>query len=628
MNPYENRIDLRPPAMLSVGITGHRSVGLEGPAACAISASFDELFSKLMRGLNAAIARDSSLFSGAPPVLWLVGMAAEGADLLSARSARSMGAHIGCVLPYSFDEYKADFTTASALKLADELIAGATATFVLPGTRAEGNRAYERANETILANIEILIAVWNGRPASGRAGTGDVVQAAIAGRIPVIIIDPEDPKQLKLLRSPRDEEFENPIAIDLAPKPLADDLAALVAEIVLPPRAHAARRGLVDLMREQPRRWSIRFEYPLLLDVFGVRKRTPDTTVHARPAAAATAAHGTFMDRVAATPAVAGQLAELGRVTNYVDHLASHYALMFRSSTTSGFLAIIIAALISSLSMVAFPDITGASIGAQLAVNALVLADERFRERRRWHERWLDYRLIAERLRLLCFLHPLGLGLERMRAPGGGLDQSWVQWYIYRTERGLGAPTGEMLGPVVAGMWRQLVDAEIPEQTGYHRKNFGQLGDLERRLTRAATIALYLTFAVAALFAIWAYAVNGFESVSWRPFAIVILFVLPAMTAAFSGLRADADLVRLVERSAMTISALARLRRAAHSRSPNYDRVVALARRIAVITGQELSEWRFVLESRRARVRQRNILGRARFSAKLRRWLFASGTRR
>ena len=47
------------------------------------------------------------------------------------------------------------------------MLEGADAQFVLPGGPAEGARSYERANEVIAANIDVLIAVWDEQRASG-----------------------------------------------------------------------------------------------------------------------------------------------------------------------------------------------------------------------------------------------------------------------------------------------------------------------------------------------------------------------------------------------------------------------------------------------------------------------------
>ena len=98
------------------------------------------------------------------------------------------------------------------------------------------------------------------------------------------------------------------------------------------------------------------------------------------------------------------------------------------------------------------------------------------------------------------------------------------------------------------------------------------------------------------------------------PIAILVFFVLPAMAAAFNGIRAAADLGLLAERSAMMAAALARLRRVILSTPMNYDGVAVAAVRSAGIMGDELGEWRFVLESRRARARRLRTSWRSRFS--------------
>jgi hypothetical protein len=62
--------------------------------------------------------------------------------------------------------------------------------------------------------------------------------------------------------------------------------------------------------------------------------------------------------------------------------------------------------------------------------------------------------------------------------------------------------------------------------------------------------------------------------------------------------------VRLAERSAAAAVALARLRRAIDAVAPTYDRVAVAAMRAAATMAGELSDWRFVLERRRARARR------------------------
>jgi hypothetical protein len=297
-----------------------------------------------------------------------------------------------------------------------------------------------------------------------------------------------------------------------------------------------------------------------------------------------------------------------------IDSLANHYGRLYRSSTASEFLLTIMAALFSALAFILLPFIVGISVIVQVLVNGLVLLDSTTRTTQRWQERWLDYRVIAERLRCVRFLQPLGLGVSQSSAPFRRHRESWVEWYVRRYQRGLDPPDGTIQTTDIARFAKQLADREIPEQLKYHRANFRQVGLLDRRLSAAARIALASTIVVAGLCGISAYYFGGTARVPWMPVAIILFFVLPAVAAAFNGIRAAADLIRLAERSAMMAAALTRLRRAILSMPMNYDRAAVAAVRTAGIMSDELGEWRFVLESQRARAQHKRLLGRSWFS--------------
>ncbi|MGZ3329830.1 MAG: hypothetical protein ACXU85_21995, partial [Xanthobacteraceae bacterium] len=165
----------------------------------------------------------------------------------------------------------------------------------------------------------------------------------------------------------------------------------------------------------------------------------------------------------------------------------------------------------------------------------------------------------------------------------------------------------------VARFAQRLVDTEIPEQLKYHHANFRQLGLLDRRLAAAARFSLGAAIVVAALYGLSAYVFTDIDADTWKPIAIVVFFVLPAMATAFNGVRAYADLARLSERSAIVAAALTRLRRIIQSTPISYDRLTVAAARLANIMGDELTEWRFMLESRWARTHRAHKLGRSWF---------------
>ena len=278
----ERSIDLLPRAVLAVGITGHRDLSARQNAP-AIAVTLDTLFADLSRAVRTAAQGQFAYFAKADPFVRAVTMAAEGADLLGAQAAQAAGSAVVCVLPFPFDAYQRDFSSPAAAGIARSVLEGADAQFVLPGAPAEGARSYERANEVIAANIDVLIAVWDEQRASGRAGTGEMVQSAIARRIPVILITPDEPTQPKLLAAPDDEELERPIAFDLPRKPLDADLSRFVSQILSPPLRRSSRQGLIDFLEEKDNYRNIRFEYQFLLKLFGVGRITKASAIDVHP---------------------------------------------------------------------------------------------------------------------------------------------------------------------------------------------------------------------------------------------------------------------------------------------------------------------------------------------------------
>jgi hypothetical protein len=584
-------VDLRPAPVLAIGVVGHRRIGVESEAAQAVEATLARVLREVDALFRKTVAAERPFFSEAEPVLRVVGTAADGSGLLAARAVRELGAELACILPFGPEDYEKDFSTPAARALAKEIIGAAGAVFILPGTREEGAHAYERANDLVLSNIDLLVAVWDGARAAARAGTGDVVQAAVASGIPVIVIPPPPlvgdlgaRAAPKLLLAPGDDQLENAVATDL-PGASLDSLPGLLRDIVAPPPRADKRQGLADLYREQPGQQPRRYEYELLLKIFAVKR------VQVR----AVATSSEKINEPPSSPA----LAQLKLRTDAVDSFGIYYGNLFRSSNTSAFLLIIFAAFFSAILSNVFFDRFGVWIFGQLVVTALVLFDAAIGAKRRWHERWLDYRLIAERLRCLLFLHPLGLGLDRAFGLSWRPKQSWAEWYVRRSERALGAPAGEMRPADLARIAPWLADVEIAGQINYHRRAFRRLRLLEQRLAKAARVVLYVT-PVAAVIGVWAVKPTDHRA---QLIASLILFALPAVTGAFNGLRAEADLVRLAERSAAAAIALARLRRAIDAAAPTYDRIAVAAMRAASIMAAELTDWRFVLERRRARSR-------------------------
>jgi hypothetical protein len=112
---------------------------------------------------------------------------APGADQVFARAVLELGGKVEVVLPAM--DYR-EKLKPERLSAYDELIAKADIVSVLP-FMLSGRQAYVAATERMLASVELLVAVWDGEPAGGRGGTGDVVEHARATGVPVVVIWPD-----------------------------------------------------------------------------------------------------------------------------------------------------------------------------------------------------------------------------------------------------------------------------------------------------------------------------------------------------------------------------------------------------------------------------------------------------
>jgi hypothetical protein len=100
---------------------------------------------------------------------------AEGADRLVARRVLCRpGAQLGAVLPLTKLDYMTDFESEQSreefLALLDE--AGTVIEMAASGSRTE---AYEKAGRYVVEHSDVLVAVWDGLPSLGRAGTAEIV---------------------------------------------------------------------------------------------------------------------------------------------------------------------------------------------------------------------------------------------------------------------------------------------------------------------------------------------------------------------------------------------------------------------------------------------------------------------
>jgi len=241
------------------------------------------------------------------------------------------------------------------------------------------------------------------------------------------------------------------------------------------------------------------------------------------------------------------------------DALASDYASRYRSSYVWIFVLGTFAVIFGALALVCsllqpdaiFGVLTVIFVLTELVALCLILSLVLFGIRRSWHEHAIEFRLLAELCRKQLALAPLGWTLRLPAFDAAVTDRAaWVAWLFAADQRAAPLPTG-MLAKAVQDS--TSLDSLIKEQCDYHtnRQNVAEAAG-----HRLAQWGEYLFAAV--LVCVVAKLLVGLPSlaVSFSLFATV----LPAVSAAFVGIRAYAELQLLAERSRYMVAELKRAR--------------------------------------------------------------------
>ncbi|WP_441286189.1 hypothetical protein ACSRUE_27525 [Sorangium sp. KYC3313] len=151
---------------MRIGITGHRHLG----------GSDDR------KGVHAEIS--ARLRERARPGDEALSSLAIGADQIFAQAALEAGLRLHAVVPC--EGYDATFSPEE-LQGYEALLTAATevTTLAFP---IPSEIAFEAAGRWIVDHCDAVIAVWNGCPASGRGGTGDIVDYARSKNVQLVVI--------------------------------------------------------------------------------------------------------------------------------------------------------------------------------------------------------------------------------------------------------------------------------------------------------------------------------------------------------------------------------------------------------------------------------------------------------
>jgi hypothetical protein len=618
--PPSPTLALRP--RIRVGVSGHRvspklPPGAEGP----VRASVDRVLAAIVeatvaivrsplwpRETDAQAAKSGDLENAAS--FAVVSSLAEGSDRIVAEAGRAAGFELEAVLPFTRSEYAHDFATPESRAAFDRLLGQARTVFELGGPAEARPRAYEAAGYVMLANSDLLIAVWDGREAEGIGGTAQIVNRAVANGIPVVWIDPAKPTAWQLSRRRPGETPPAHARARHADSFHAADAAAVgraIGDILAPPPQAQAQSALQQYLSERERRWNLCPWFPLLLWIFAGRRprwdefRLPDVLAETEPR---------WRDYFDAMPDDRAQRPTIRDVLlpafGMADRLAVYYSLVYRGAYVFSFLFAAVAVAFALCGIFTHDLITkSVLVAAELAVIAAILVTWLYGYRRQWHRRWLDYRRLAECLRHIRILAPVGAD-GPIDPPGRYLnadDQDWVDWYTRSLRRHIPLPSCTVDADYVRAVRDAVCSTEISGQLRYHAGNAGRIEKLDRRMHHSGQWLFGATGILCLLFLIFAAVATRMDSAHayiGRAMELFTFFtaLLPTLGAAVGAIHVQGDFKTVAEQSKRTAARLAVVDKILADEPPAFARLAGSIETASDVMMADVLEWQIVFRTR------------------------------
>ena len=587
---------------LRVGVSGHRAAPkLPTDAIPHIRKSVDFIVEVISEATRKAAAE----LSDKPATLAIVSALADGADRIVAEAGLAAGYSLEAILPFARAEYVHDFDTSPESSRAfAELTSRAFSVFEIDGNPQDRPRAYEAAGFVMLANIDLLIAIWDGKPEDGLGGTGQIISRAIADGIPVFRIDPLRPDALQsswpgLGGLPP----ANAVIGDVFRSATSHEIGNTVRDILLPPPQKEAAGSLAVFLGESMRTWTFCPWYTLLLYFFTgrcIRRSDFNISYTNAPGQWRNYFDGIPSDR-AQRPAIESILLPAYRAA---DNLAVYYANIYRSAYVFNFLFAAVAVILA-LGGIFVHELRLKSylVAAELLVISAVLVTWLLGHRSQWHRRWLEYRRLAESLRQMRILAPLGLGGPAQR-PKPSLDgQDWSSWYAWSVRRLLPLPDCGIDVAYLTAVRDVTRSDELASQMTYHSKNAALIERLDERMHRSGHILFALTAVICLTFVI-SESLFDFQNHSYAGTDIIldlltfVTALLPMLGATLGAINVQGEFATVREQSERTSRRLAILDLALQNEELTFARLCDRVEKTSDVMMADVDEWQTVFRTR------------------------------
>jgi len=604
----------KPRLTLRVGITGHRPNKLPKADLPRIERQLRDAFAAIEAAVAKAYDANKAVYANVPAAdqpattkpyrIRLISGFAEGADQMAVAVCPADWI-VEAILPFPKDEYLKDFEKSAAddnRDVRDDLLKGlarASVVTELP-TPQERNQGYVQCGNFLLRQIDVLIAVWDGSPPKP-GGTGAVAQEARDGGIPVIWIATDGEQPTALIESFRDD---TPVRAGEGWS--EQTLQATLAPILAAPSADALgqRSPRVRLEQFYAETWpaATRASSFDLLKRWTTGQRPLRLTLETEPRETFIARFSQFVDEAPAAGTLSQRLKDVVAPRHaWADALAVHFSHLYRNAYVLSYLLAAAAVLIAVIgAYVENPILKLVLVALELFVIVAIIQLVRYGSKNAWHERWIDYRLVAESLRHARFLAYVGeFGLIHRK---DFASQPWTIWYIRATLREVGLPGATLDRAYQRPLLQSVLRREVRDQRHWHETNADAMEKVEHSLHHWADRCFHYTFGalciglVVLVFIITLLPEQEEHDILKlaKPWLLLFAAGLPALGAALAGIRVQGEFEDYKERSEHMIAELNTLEATYESQlkhQPQLDHTAEILIETARILSEDIAAW-------------------------------------
>jgi len=218
-----------------------------------------------------------------------------------------------------------------------------------------------------------------------------------------------------------------------------------------------------------------------------------------------------------------------------------------------------------------------------------------------WRIKSSDYRLLAEQLRQMRALAPLGRVSPFPRPPAHhhrDAGRSWMHWYFRALVREFGMPADTIVDRAYRQECCRLIrDELIAGQLAYHRRAAARYATIRHRMHAAALGFFGLTLVACVLHLLPESWPGGRWLHHHSMWLTLVAAAAPAWAAAVHGISTQAETTKLADRYSAMADLLAQYHRQLDPVPPTSIHLAGIATRVAQSMIDEVVDWRIVYPS-------------------------------